>query len=46
MYGESQRCAAIGYANLSDSVIGSNLIWPTEMVDVMHRDLVANSPGP
>ncbi len=46
MYGESQRCAAIGYANLCDFVIGSNLIWPTEMVYVMHSELVANVSGP
>lgn len=43
MYGESQRRAVIGYANLSDSVIGSNLIWPTEMAYVIDT---ANVPGP
>ncbi len=46
MYGESQRYAVIGYADLSDFVIGSNLIWPTEMGYVMHSELVVNVAGP
>jgi len=44
MYGESQCCAAIGYANRSDFVIGSNLIWPTEMAYVIHNELAVLGP--
>lgn len=44
MYGESQCCAAIGYANLSDFAIGSNLIWPTEMAYVIHSELAVLGP--